>query len=98
MSRIERNINLSAVFGPFLGLAIAVPLLWGDLLGPRDVAIFFALYVPVGLGVTIGYHRMLTHRSFQTYKPLEYAFAVLGSLSLQGSPVDWVADHRKHHA
>src|SRR5438874_847168 len=55
MSRLQRNINLSAVFGPFLGLAIAVPLLWGDLLGPRDVAIFFALYVPIGLGVTIGY-------------------------------------------
>jgi stearoyl-CoA desaturase (delta-9 desaturase) len=51
-----------------------------------------------GLGVTVGFHRLLTHRSFQTYPWLERTFAVLGSLSVQGSVLDWVADHRKHHA
>jgi stearoyl-CoA desaturase (Delta-9 desaturase) len=63
-----------------------------------DLALFVVGYVLIGLGVTIGYHRLLTHRSFQTYKPLEYLFAVLGSMSFQGSVIDWVADHRKHHA
>jgi stearoyl-CoA desaturase (delta-9 desaturase) len=56
------------------------------------------MYVLAGLGVTIGYHRLLTHRSFQTHKPLEYLFATLGSMAVQGPVIAWVADHRKHHA
>ena len=48
--------------------------------------------------MTVGFHRLLTHRAFQTYPWLERTFAVLGSLSVQGSVMDWVADHRKHHA
>jgi stearoyl-CoA desaturase (Delta-9 desaturase) len=98
MTRLERNVNLAAVFGPLLGIVVAVPLLWGDLLGPRDVAIAVGMYLLTGFGITIGYHRLLTHRSFATYKPLEYAFAAAGAMALQGSPLDWVADHRKHHA
>ena len=50
------------------------------------------------MGVTVGFHRLLTHRAFQTYPWLERTFAVMGSLSVQGSVMDWVADHRKHHA
>src|SRR5919106_680460 len=50
------------------------------------------------IGVTIGFHRMLTHRGFATHKPLEYMWATLGSMALQGPVMDWVADHRKHHA
>ena len=55
-------------------------------------------YVLTGLGITVGYHRLLTHRSFQTSKPVEYTFAVLGSMGVQGPVEHWVADHRKHHA
>ena len=51
-----------------------------------------------GFGVTIGFHRLLTHRSFATSKPVEYLFAVLGSMSVQGPVISWVSDHRKHHA
>jgi len=51
-----------------------------------------------GLGITVGFHRLLTHRAFQTYPWLERTFAVLGSLAVEGSVLDWVADHRKHHA
>ena len=98
MTRLERNVNLTAVMLPPLGIAIAVPLLWGKLLGPSDVAIGIALYLLVGFGVTVGYHRLLTHRAFATHRWLERALAVAGALSLQGSPGDWVADHRKHHA
>jgi len=50
------------------------------------------------VGVTVGFHRLLTHRAFQTYPWLERLFAVMGSLSVQGSVLDWVADHRSHHA
>ena len=55
-------------------------------------------YLFFAFGVTVGYHRLLTHRGFQTHKRLEYMWAVLGSMGLQGSVMDWVADHRKHHA
>jgi stearoyl-CoA desaturase (delta-9 desaturase) len=98
MTRLERNVNLTAVMLPPLGIAIAVPLLWGKLLGPSDVAIGVVLYLLMGFGVTIGYHRLLTHRAFATHRWLERALAVAGALSLQGSPGDWVSDHRKHHA
>jgi stearoyl-CoA desaturase (delta-9 desaturase) len=63
-----------------------------------DLAILAVFYLASALGVTVGYHRLLTHRSFQTHPWLERTFAVLGSLSVQGSVLDWVADHRKHHA
>ena len=56
------------------------------------------MYLLTAIGITVGFHRLLTHRSFQTSKPLEYAFAVLGSMAVQGPVISWVADHRKHHA
>src|SRR5215211_7521959 len=99
MSRLERNINLIAVFGPFVALAAIAPLAWHtDLLNWSDIAIFAVMYVVSGLGITVGYHRLLTHRAFQTHKWLEYAFAIVGGLAVQGRVIDWVADHRKHHA
>src|SRR4051812_13679433 len=99
MSRLERNVNLIAVFGPFVALAVIAPLAWHtDLLNWSDIAVFALMYVISGLGITVGYHRLLTHRAFQTPKWLEYAFATVGGLAVQGRVIDWVADHRKHHA
>jgi stearoyl-CoA desaturase (delta-9 desaturase) len=56
------------------------------------------MYLLTAIGITVGFHRLLTHRSFQTSKPVEYLFAVLGSMAVQGPVISWVADHRKHHA
>jgi stearoyl-CoA desaturase (delta-9 desaturase) len=98
MTRLERSVNLAAVFGPILGIAIAVPFLWGRLIGATDILIAAGMYVLTGFGVTLGYHRLLTHRAFATHKSIENLLALAGALSLQGSPTDWVADHRKHHA
>ncbi|HVJ64738.1 MAG TPA: fatty acid desaturase [Bdellovibrionota bacterium] len=56
-----------------------------------------ALYIMSGTGITIGYHRLLTHKSFKTPKWVEYVWATLGTLATQGSPVEWVAQHRQHH-
>ena len=56
------------------------------------------MYLITAIGITVGFHRLLTHRSFQTSKPLEYTFAVLGTMAVQGPVLSWVADHRKHHA
>jgi stearoyl-CoA desaturase (delta-9 desaturase) len=99
MTRLERNLNLTAVFGPFVVLAIVAPFAWQtDVLNWSDIVIFAVLYVVAGLGITVGYHRLLTHRAFQTHKWVEYAFAIVGGLAVQGRVIDWVADHRKHHA
>jgi stearoyl-CoA desaturase (delta-9 desaturase) len=98
MTRLQRNVNLTAVFLPPLAIVVAVPLLWGSLLGPTDIAIAAVMYFVAGFGITIGYHRLLTHRAFATYPGVERAFALAGSLAVQGSPCDWVSDHRKHHA
>jgi stearoyl-CoA desaturase (delta-9 desaturase) len=98
MTRVEKWANLGAVILPFAATIAAVALLWQRLVDPTDLAIAAAMYLVTAVGITVGYHRLLTHRSFQTSKPLEYAFAVLGSMAVQGPVLSWVADHRKHHA
>lgn len=98
MTRAEKAANLGAVVVPFIATMVAVVLLWNDFVGPADLAIAAAMYLLTAIGITVGFHRMLTHRSFQTPKWLEYTFAVLGSMAVQGPVISWVADHRKHHA
>lgn len=98
MTRAEKVANLIGVVVPFLGLLVAIVLLWNSWVDTTDLAILAVMYLLCGFGVTIGFHRMLTHRGFQTHKPVEYGFATLGSMALQGPVMDWVADHRKHHA
>jgi stearoyl-CoA desaturase (delta-9 desaturase) len=98
MTRAERYANLAGVVVPFLGVLAAVVLLWNSWVDWIDLGILAAMYLVSAMGVTVGFHRLLTHRSFRTSPRVEHAFAVLGSLSVQGSVLDWVADHRKHHA
>ena len=98
MSRGQRIGNLAGILVPFAALVAAVPLAWSDWVTGWDLAIMAVLYVLTAAGVTVGFHRLLTHRSFQTRTGVEYALAVLGSMSVQGSAIDWVADHRRHHA
>lgn len=98
MSRIEKVANLGAVVIPFLATLAAVALLWNKVVSAPDLIIAAVMYLITAVGITVGFHRLLTHRSFQTSKPLEYAFAVIGSMAVQGPVISWVADHRKHHA
>ncbi len=98
MSRAEKIANLAGVIVPFAGILAAIVLLWNSWVDATDLAILAVFYLLSATGVTVGYHRLLTHRSFQTHAWLERTFAVLGSMSVQGSVLDWVADHRKHHA
>jgi stearoyl-CoA desaturase (delta-9 desaturase) len=97
VTRLERNVNIAAAVIPFAGVVVAATLLWSHFLSARDVAIFASMYLLSALGVTVGFHRLLTHRAFQTRPWLRYTLALLGSMSLQGPVIDWVADHRKHH-
>jgi len=97
MTRTDKTVNLIAVLLPFAAFVSALPLLWNRIFGWHDLAIMLALYLITGFGVTVGFHRYFTHRSFETHRPIRYGLAVAGSLALQGSPIKWVADHRKHH-
>src|SRR3954447_16435982 len=83
---------------PFLALGLAAWRVWDGLLRPSDLVVFAILYALTGLGVTVGFHRLLTHRSFKTGPVVRGVFAVLGSAAIEGPVISWVADHRKHHA
>jgi stearoyl-CoA desaturase (Delta-9 desaturase) len=98
MSMLEKRVNLAAVVLPFAAFVAAIVLLWNSAVSATDLGILAVMYVVTGLGVTVGFHRLLTHRSFAVPKPLEYTFAILGSMAVQGPVMSWVADHRKHHA
>ncbi|MGZ4275066.1 MAG: acyl-CoA desaturase [Solirubrobacteraceae bacterium] len=98
MTLLERRITITAVVVPFLAFIAAIVLLWGGVVSWRDLAIFAVMYALVGFGVTIGFHRLLTHRSFEAPTGVRVTLAILGSMSVQGAVIHWVADHRKHHA
>lgn len=98
----QRTIQLTAtgliVAGPFAGLIAAVWLLWGHGVGVVDIGLAAFLYLVTGFGVTVGFHRCFTHRSFTARPALRAVLAVAGSMSFQGDVTGWVATHRRHHA
>ncbi len=98
MTRAHRNVNIAAVIVPFIAFLAAIPLLWNSLIGWSDLLILAVIYPLTALSITIGFHRMLTHRAFETYRPIKYLLAMLGSMAVQGDVISWVSDHRKHHA
>jgi stearoyl-CoA desaturase (delta-9 desaturase) len=98
MTRVERTANLGGVVLPFVGTLAAILMLWNRAVDVTDLIILVVMYLLTAVGITVGFHRLLTHRAFASYPWVERTFAVLGSLSVQGSVMDWVADHRKHHA
>ena len=94
-----RNVIVRAfVFVPFLGLAAAAPFAWGWGLSWADVGLAVFFYFSTMAGVTAGYHRYFTHRSFKARRPLRVGLAIVGSMAFQGSVITWVSDHRRHHA
>ena len=82
---------------PVLALGFVVWQVWGDFLRWSDLIVFAIMYVATGLGVTVGFHRHFTHRSFKAKQPVRATLAVLGSAAIEGPIISWVADHRKHH-
>jgi stearoyl-CoA desaturase (Delta-9 desaturase) len=98
MTRAHKVANLIGVPAPLVGLVVAIVLLWNRAVGPLELGLMIGLYVITCLGVTLGYHRMFTHRAFESSRAFRATIAVLGSMAVQGSVITWVADHRKHHA
>ncbi len=95
---LDRVVTGLITVVPLALVGLAVWQAWNRQLHWRDVAIFVVMYVPIGLGVTVGFHRLLTHRAFKTYPWMRGLWAILGTMSVEGPVISWVADHRKHHA
>jgi stearoyl-CoA desaturase (Delta-9 desaturase) len=96
--KLDRFLTGTVTVLPFVGLGLAAWQLWNRWLHWYDLVAFLAVYVPTGLGITVGFHRLFTHRSFKTGRMTRGVLAALGSAAIEGPVVAWVADHRKHHA
>ncbi len=83
MSRGQKITNLIGVTVPFVGFLASIFFLWGSYVTWRDLTIFAVAYALTTLGISIGFHRLFTHRSYETYRPIRYSLAVLGSMAVQ---------------
>ena len=95
---LDRVLTGLVTVVPVLALGLVGWQLWGHALGWNDVFVFVIMYVASGLGITVGFHRLFTHRSFKTKRPIRLLLAICGSIAIEGPITSWVADHRKHHA
>jgi len=96
--RFQAVVTGLFVMAPFAGLAVAVAMLWGHGIGLADVLLAVAMYTITGFGVTAGFHRLITHRSFTARPWLRITLAIAEPMSFQGDVIGWVAIHRRHHA
>ena len=97
LSARVRVANLLAVVLPFLGLAAAFALLWGRGFGWVELGLLGGMYALTALGITVGFHRLFTHRAFEAGRAVQFTLAALGSMAVQGPLLRWVAFHRRHH-
>jgi len=95
--RVQKFLTLVIVAGPLIGTAACVAALWNREVDITDLVMAFILYVVTGLGMTVGFHRFFTHRSFKAGRWLKITLALLGSMAIEGSVTSWVAAHRRHH-
>jgi stearoyl-CoA desaturase (Delta-9 desaturase) len=98
LENLDRAVTGLITVVPLLLLMLVGWQLWNRELHWRDIVILLIMYVPIGLGVTVGFHRLLTHRSFRTFPWLRGLLGLLGTMAVEGPVISWVADHRKHHA
>jgi stearoyl-CoA desaturase (Delta-9 desaturase) len=94
----EKVIIFLVVVGPLIATAYAISLLWQRYVSWLDIALMLGFYLISGLGITIGFHRMLTHKSFETSKPLKALLMIMGCMAWENSPITWASTHIQHHA
>src|SRR6476646_6000694 len=93
----DRIITGTVTIVPILGLGLVGWQLWNEWLHVSDLIVLFICYLLTGFGITVGFHRLFTHRAFKTSNAVRAILAVLGSMAIEGPVISWVADHRKHH-
>ena len=96
-NRVEQAITAFIVGVPFVVLVFGVVWFWGEGIHLRDVVLAIVLYFVAGHGVTVGFHRLLAHKSFRARRGVKLALVAAGSMAFEGGPIGWVADHRRHH-
>jgi len=96
-SFVVQTATFLAITMPLLGLIAAPFFLWGWGFGWTDLGLLLGMYFLTALGITVGFHRLFVHRSFETYTWVKFLWAVLGSMAVQGPMLKWVAMHRRHH-
>ena len=94
----RRAAVLVVVVAPFIATTVAIVQLWQWAVTWRDLALLIGTYLPISLGVTAGFHRMLTHRSFRAHPVVRAVILILGSMAVEGTAITWAANHLKHHA
>jgi stearoyl-CoA desaturase (Delta-9 desaturase) len=94
---VDRLANTVVTVVPVALLGVAIWLAWGGSLHWQDLVVLAVSYLITGVGITVGYHRLFTHRSFKTGRALRALFAVFGSAAVEGPVIEWVSTHRKHH-
>jgi stearoyl-CoA desaturase (delta-9 desaturase) len=97
-SHLDRAETLAGAIIPLVGTVVAMAMVWQRLVTWRDVSILLGMYFFTGIGVTVGFHRMLTHRSFQAHPIVRFILLALGSIAGHTDPVRWVSIHIQHHA
>lgn len=97
-SGVRVAVTIALVLAPVAGVVAAAVLLWERAFTMTDLVLAVVFYVVTGLGIAIGFHRGLTHRSFTMAKPFKLVLTVAGSMAFEGAVTDWVATHRRHHA
>jgi stearoyl-CoA desaturase (delta-9 desaturase) len=95
---LDRFLTGSITVIPIIALFVVGWQLWADVLFWSDLIVFAIMYVGTSLGITVGFHRLFTHRAFKTGAAVRAVLAALGSAAIEGPVISWVADHRKHHA
>jgi stearoyl-CoA desaturase (delta-9 desaturase) len=93
----DKLVTLLFVIAPFAGLVAAIIMMWGRGFSLLYLILMGAMYVVTALGITVGYHRLFTHRSFETSRFVKAMFAIMGSMAIEGPMLRWVANHRRHH-
>ena len=81
-----------------MGFLLAIVLLWNSAVGPVDLVIMLGMYVFTGAGISVGFHRLFAHRSFEAARPVRATLAISASMAMMGGVIRWVTNHRKHHA
>lgn len=93
-----KGVVLVVVVAPLLASVLAIWLLWQRAVHPIDIVLLLSMYAITAMGVTIGFHRMLTHRSFRPHPVVKFLLLVFGSMAVEGTAVEWATTHIKHHA
>jgi stearoyl-CoA desaturase (delta-9 desaturase) len=94
----EKIFVFVGVVGPLIATVYAIGQLWQRYVDGTDIALMLVFYLISGLGITVGFHRMLTHKSFETSKPIKTLFLIMGCMAWEGNPITWASTHIKHHA